>query len=107
MNTDIAIELKDVTIKYRSYKGRPASLKESLIKFVKTGEIFQHATFNALENLSLKVERGTSLGIIGSNGAGKSTLLRVIAGVLPPTSGTITAHGSLDCLIQLGAGFDT
>jgi ABC-2 type transport system ATP-binding protein len=106
MNTDIAIELKDVTIKYRSYKGRPTSLKDSLIKFVKTRELFQHATFNALENLSLRVERGTSLGIIGSNGAGKSTLLKVIAGVLPPTSGTITTNGTLDCLIQLGAGFD-
>ncbi len=107
MNEEVAVSLDNVTIQYRSYKERPHSLKESVIKFIKTGQIFNHATFNAVENLSLRIKRGTSLGILGSNGAGKSTLLKVIAGVLPPSSGTITINGKLDCLIQLGAGFDS
>jgi ABC-type polysaccharide/polyol phosphate transport system ATPase subunit len=106
MNKEFAVSLENVTIEYRSYNERPSSLKESIIKFIRTGKFFHHAKFNALENLTLKVERGTALGILGSNGAGKSTLLKVIAGVLPTTKGTVTTVGSLDCLIQLGAGFD-
>jgi ABC-type Mn2+/Zn2+ transport system ATPase subunit len=48
---------------------------------------------SALENISLRVEKGTQLAVVGPNGAGKSTLFNVIAGVLPPTSGELLVHG--------------
>lgn len=104
---EIAVEVQDVTVAYRSYKERPTTLKESLLKFVKTGKLRYYSTFNALDNISFSVEKGKILGVIGSNGAGKSTLLRTIAGTLKPVAGRITANGSLDSLIQLGAGFDS
>src|SRR3954465_7627189 len=43
-----------------------------------------------LDRLSLKVDAGTRLGLLGKSGAGKSTLLRIIAGLDEPTSGTVT-----------------
>lgn len=59
-----------------------------------------------LEDVSLAVDPGQSLGIIGENGAGKSTLLKLICGVLTPTAGTVERRGSVGALLELGAGFD-
>jgi len=59
-----------------------------------------------LENVSLEVRPGQSLGIIGENGAGKSTLLKLICGVLTPTAGSVQRSGSVGALLELGAGFD-
>ncbi len=104
--TPNAIDIKDITVAYRSYKERPTSLKESLLKFFKHGLRKHYSTFDALSGVSLAVEKGTVLGVIGSNGSGKSTLLKVLAGVLVPTRGTVAVDGSVSSLIELGAGFD-
>lgn len=61
--------------------------------------------FTALSNISFIVNRGETVGIIGPNGSGKSTILKLIAGVMTPTSGTITVSGKVSPLIELGAGF--
>ncbi len=46
------------------------------------------------------------MGIIGHNGAGKSTILKVISGILKPTEGTVTCHGNIVPMLELGSGFD-
>lgn len=56
--------------------------------------------------MSFTVEKGDRVGILGLNGAGKSTLLKVIAGVFKPTEGSVTKHGKMVPLLELGAGFD-
>ncbi|MCK5861406.1 MAG: ABC transporter ATP-binding protein [Candidatus Hydrogenedentes bacterium] len=61
--------------------------------------------FAALRDISLSVEAGESLGIIGRNGSGKSTLLSIIAGVTLPTSGLVKVQGRVASLLELGAGF--
>ena len=61
--------------------------------------------FVALDNVTLQVRRGESLGIIGPNGSGKSTTLRVMARITPPTSGTVTTYGRVSALLELGSGF--
>ena len=61
--------------------------------------------FRALDDVSLDVLRGHSVGIVGENGAGKSTLLKVIAGVVRPTAGTRDVRGRIGALLELGSGF--
>src|SRR5947209_5180107 len=59
----------------------------------------------ALDGVSLSLEKGESLGIIGENGAGKSTLLKIICGVIKPTRGMIAVNGRVGALLELGSGF--
>ncbi|MCL4149974.1 UNVERIFIED_CONTAM: hypothetical protein GTU68_061276, partial [Idotea baltica] len=60
----------------------------------------------AIDNISLTLKDGDRLGIFGHNGAGKSTLLRVLAGVYPPTSGSIEIEGRVSGLFSLGLGIN-
>jgi ABC-type polysaccharide/polyol phosphate transport system ATPase subunit len=62
-------------------------------------------TFDALSDVSLMVERGTSLGLVGHNGAGKTTLLKVLAGITAPVKGTVAIHGRVAALIDVLIGF--
>ena len=61
---------------------------------------------NALQNISMTVERGERVGIIGLNGAGKTTLLKTIAGIYAPTSGSIVVHGDARGFFNISAGLD-
>jgi len=62
--------------------------------------------FWALSDVNFDIAPGEVVGLIGSNGAGKSTMLKVVAGVLKPTKGSVTAYGNICPMIELGAGFD-
>jgi manganese transport system ATP-binding protein len=57
----------------------------------------------ALDGVSLKIERGTALGIVGPNGSGKSTLLKTIAGLIKPDAGTVLVYGSTPRQLRPGA----
>lgn len=61
--------------------------------------------FWALHNVTLKLERGRALGVIGANGAGKSTLLKLLSGLLKPDMGRVVVRGRLRAMIELGAAF--
>lgn len=63
-------------------------------------------TYWALRNVSLRVEEGETLGLIGENGAGKTTLLRTMAGVFAPDEGEVITNGKISPLMSLGVGFD-
>lgn len=62
--------------------------------------------FWALQDVSLELKRGDTLGLIGRNGAGKTTLLRMINSLIKPDSGRIEIKGRMQALIALGAGFN-
>lgn len=101
----VALKVDDVSIRFNLSKEKVDNLKELIIKKLK-GEKIRFNEFWALKNVSFEVKKGDRLGILGLNGAGKSTLLKVIAGVYKPTSGTVTRHGHMAPMIELGAGFD-
>ncbi|WP_312283616.1 ABC transporter ATP-binding protein [Candidatus Igneacidithiobacillus taiwanensis] len=60
----------------------------------------------AIDGLDLELTSGDRLGLIGHNGAGKSTLLRVLAGIYPPTAGTIEIKGKTVPLLDISLGMD-
>lgn len=60
---------------------------------------------HAIRDLTLRIPKGSSVGLIGRNGSGKSTFLKLITGIYKPTSGTISVAGRVAALIELGAGF--
>lgn len=61
--------------------------------------------FNALRNVSFNVMKGEVVGIIGRNGAGKSTLLKILSRITSPSDGSITLHGKVSSLLEVGTGF--
>lgn len=63
--------------------------------------------FASLYDVSFKVRRGSSIGLLGLNGAGKSTLLQILAKTLRQTSGDIEVNGKVIALLELGAGFNS
>lgn len=104
MDDKIMIDVNNVTIRFNLANQKVDNLKEYFIKLVKKELMFQE--FLALKNVTFQVKKGEAWGILGTNGSGKSTLLKAVCGILKPYKGTITIHGSVAPLIELGAGFD-
>jgi len=98
---NVAVDIKDISKRFRLTTGRYNSVKERVVHASRTS----HEDFWALKNVSVQVNEGETLGILGRNGSGKSTLLKCVCGVLQPTSGEVVVRGKLAGLLELGAGF--
>ena len=96
------ISVQNASKLYRIYDKPSGRLKEILLR----GRRKYHRDFWALEDVSLEVETGEAVGVIGRNGAGKTTLLQIIAGVLQPTRGGVSVEGRVTALLELGSGFN-
>jgi teichoic acid transport system ATP-binding protein len=94
----------DLSITYRTTFERKPTLKQALVRFGRGQRAVREV--EAIKHVSFEVRNGTAMGIIGSNGAGKSTLMRALAGILPPTSGSIEVWGRASTLLALGVGFN-
>ena len=103
-HTDPIISVKNVSMVFNLASELVTSLKEYVLKRLQRKLKVQ--PFYALKDISLDIQRGDAVALIGANGSGKSTLLKLVAGVLVPTEGSITVNGSVAPLIELGAGFD-
>ena len=100
--TPAAIRLDNVAKRYVLYDHPAARLKDLIWPRASA----RGREFWALREVSLTLERGQVLGIVGRNGAGKSTLLQLVCGTLQPTSGTVEVNGRVAALLELGAGFN-
>ena len=98
--SEIAIQVKHLDKMYKLYNKPSDRLRETLGLKVPVREHY------ALRDVNFQVERGETVGIIGTNGSGKSTILKIITGVLNPTAGEVTVNGRISALLELGAGFN-
>lgn len=98
------IQVNDVTMSFRMNNDRILSLKEFVTTALQGKLVYND--FTALNHVSFDVKKGETLGLVGHNGAGKSTMLKVISGILKPTKGSISVHGNVVPMLELGSGFD-
>jgi ABC-2 type transport system ATP-binding protein len=98
------IKAQGVDFSYRGLTNHQSSLKTLFKDFVNRKVRVEN--YQALKDLNFSVIKGETVAIIGKNGAGKSTLLKLLAQVVPPTSGQLKVIGSVAPMIELGAGFN-
>jgi ABC-type polysaccharide/polyol phosphate transport system ATPase subunit len=102
--TEAPVRMEHVSLVYRVPRYRASSLKETAVRIAKRGIVYE--SLRAVNDVTLEVIAGEVLGIIGPNGAGKSTIMKMLARVLPPTSGRVRVRGQVSPMIELGAGFN-
>jgi ABC-2 type transport system ATP-binding protein len=96
-----AIKAVGVTKAFAVHSQRATSIKERLLRRDSRGH-----EFRALDDVSIEIPFGHTVGLIGRNGSGKSTFLKVLAGILRPTTGSVVTNGRISSLLELGAGFN-
>lgn len=97
------IEVKEVSKAFRIPRVRRDTIREHVF------DAFRPRTFDrfqALDSVSFEVERGETLGIMGPNGSGKSTLLKILCGIYPPDSGSVSVGGAVTPILELGIGWN-
>jgi ABC-type polysaccharide/polyol phosphate transport system ATPase subunit len=105
-----SIKLERVTVDFPVYNARSRSLKTQIFRRTVGGNIQSsddsHVSVMALRDISLSLEDGDRVGLVGRNGAGKSTLLRVLSGVYEPPIGRVEITGSVSALTDIMMGMD-
>lgn len=101
---DSIIQVDHVSMRFRMDTTHTTNLKEWFVKWIRRERKYED--FYALRDVSLEVERGEVMGIVGRNGSGKSTLLKVISGIYKPSAGTAVSAGRVAPMLELGSGFD-
>ena len=104
-----SIELQQVGVHYLIPQAKSAGLLNSVKALTLGGVIRRNqgrVGITALEDISLKLDDGDRIGLLGHNGAGKTTLLKVLAGILPPTSGRMRTEGHVSALMSIHIGLD-
>lgn len=102
---------KAYTINHQVQAAGTSTLRDALVGTIRkplsffTGERLDKEKFWALKNVSLEIEQGDTIGLIGRNGSGKSTLLKVLSRIVEPTSGKATLNGRTASLLEVGTGF--
>jgi lipopolysaccharide transport system ATP-binding protein len=102
MSSEFSLEVENISKCYRIYEN-PRDRFLQMLPFLGRQRFRE---FWALKDVSFRVRKGETLGIIGRNGSGKSTLLQLICRTLRATSGDIRSRGKIAALLELGSGFN-
>ncbi len=101
------ILLNNVNLHYSSVAYKERSLKALLAKpFQGKSDSSKIQDIHALKNISLEINNGERVGLLGHNGAGKSTFLKTVAGLYPISSGQLIVNGQVRSLFDLSLGFE-
>jgi len=103
------IKLENVGVHFNLPQSRSEGVMNSFKNVALGGVITKNKKkigVNALSNVSLHLKSGDRVALIGHNGAGKTTLLRILAGIIPPTSGRIRIEGRISSLISIQLGLN-
>lgn len=110
MSSDVALRVDNLSKCYQIYENPRDRLKQFVLPRVERAIGRQpncyFREFWALKDVTFKVKRGETVGVIGRNGSGKSTLLQIICGTLSSTIGRVETHGRIAALLELGSGFN-
>jgi lipopolysaccharide transport system ATP-binding protein len=110
MSSNIAIKVEGLSKCYQIYDKPSDRLRQFILPQLQSILTKQprkyYREFWALKDVSFEVKSGETVGIIGRNGSGKSTLLQIITGTLAQTTGSVTTHGRIAALLELGSGFN-
>jgi len=98
------ITLENIGIRYMVGDFRNIGFKDFVMQKLKRQ--YTAKEFWAVDGISFTLQEGDFLGIVGNNGAGKSTLLKTISGIMQPSRGQLSSHGTVAALLELGTGFD-
>ncbi|MEU2347453.1 ABC transporter ATP-binding protein [Modestobacter sp. NPDC049651] len=104
----ISITTKDACVDFPIFDAKSRSLKKTAMGLVggNIGSDSKVPVIEALRDITLHLEHGARIGLVGHNGAGKSTLLRLLSGIYEPTRGTAQIHGRVAPVFDLGVGMD-
>ena len=102
MAKDIVINVKNVEKSFKIYSDKGHTLKERLLFFKQRNSYTRH---EVLKGVTLEIEKGEVVGLVGHNGCGKSTLLKLMTKIIYPDKGKIEINGKISSLLELGAGF--
>ncbi len=105
------IRLRNVNVDIPVYDARSRRLISKEVLLRRIGGAMKvdrdsRVVVSALHDISLDIEQGDRLGLVGHNGAGKTTLLRVLSGIYPPTDGTVEAEGRVAPMFNISLGME-
>ena len=104
------IDLHKVSVEFPVYSSNALSFKKRFIRLATGGAVLQdanhHVVVRALSDVSLNLQHGDRVGLVGHNGSGKSTLLKLLANIYEPTQGTLSVDGKVSSLLNLMEGIE-
>lgn len=104
------IQLQNVSVEFPVFNVNARSLKKRFLRLATGGNVSQdanqHVIVRSLNTISLTLNHGDRVGLVGHNGAGKSTLLRLLAKIYEPISGQVIIQGHVSTMLSLMHGME-
>ena len=102
-----SVNFQNVSLSYKAKNIYDLSLKQKLIRPFKQNTRKANIAIESINDLSVSLRSGDRIGVLGRNGAGKSSLLKLIAGIYPPTQGTISVKGKINSIMNVSLGMNS